>query len=174
MQVTTVAQITQLKDQILGQLLKKGLTSSEAEDVFQSSMVKAIESFDSIKNPEKLENWFRVVVKNKVQDVFRARAKDKKTEKELLTEAKIHEAEQPEKLLCQCVKGLVSQLKEDQRKPLEEIFFEEKSTKQVAKDLGVTENVLKVRVHRAKKKLREELEKNCGLKSVQDAEDCEC
>ena len=79
-----------------------------------------------------------------------------------------------ERLLCQCFKRLLPALPESYRDLLKQIDLEGREVSEVAARLGVTRNNLTVRLHRARRHLRELLAQNCRACSKHGCLDCTC
>jgi len=70
----------------------------------------------------------------------------------------------------ECVRGFIEELPEDYRIVLILDQFEELRNGEIAEILGVTLDTVKIRLHRAREKLREELRTNCESYWVEDNE----
>jgi RNA polymerase sigma factor (sigma-70 family) len=166
--------LQELRNQVLIQLRRKGLSASESEEVFQNAALKAIESIDTVRNADKIENWFRVVLRNELNDHFRSRQKEQRLRDEALLQAEIPQTDEAESAFCACGIQLLGSLGPDYRSALEAVVLEELSIREAAAKLGVSENLVKVRIHRAKAAMKVELEKSCGMKTLADGADCDC
>ena len=79
-----------------------------------------------------------------------------------------------ERILCQCFRRLLPLVPEQYREVLEEIDLKRKKPGEVAAKLGLTRNNLTVRLHRARKHLRDALSQNCRACSTHGCLDCTC
>jgi RNA polymerase sigma-70 factor (ECF subfamily) len=145
-----------------------------AEDVVQESLVKALAAQRQPKHEEETTAWFYRILRRSIIDVYRrqgARTRALKRFKEELPETP---SEQDERVLCQCFKRLLPMVPEPYRELLQQIDLEGKESGEVASQLGLTKNNLTVRLHRARKHLREALTQNCRACSTHGCLDCTC
>lgn len=145
-----------------------------AEDVVQDSLVKALAADRKPTGEEDTVAWFYRILRRSIIDLYRrhdarSRALDR-FEKELPESP----SEADERLLCQCFKRLLPSVPEHYRDLLQQIDLGGKDPAEVAAALGVTKNNLTVRLHRARKHLREMLSKNCRACSKHGCLDCTC
>jgi RNA polymerase sigma-70 factor (ECF subfamily) len=161
-------EIINSREKILAQLQKKGLSRIDAEEVFHSALLQCIESLEQLKSPEKFNSWFRTILRNKTVDYYRER------KFELLDDATDNIAQETQELFCRCTYKLLELLKDEYRSTLSERLINHRSVKETAKELDISEGLVKVRTHRAKEEMRVLLKQCCGLESARDAIDCEC
>lgn len=145
-----------------------------AEDVVQESLVKALAADRKPAGEEDTVAWFYRILRRSIIDLYRrndarSRALDR-------FGVELPEAPTPadERLLCLCFKRLLPSLPEQYRDLLQQIDLEGKDPTEVAAALGVTKNNFTVRLHRARKHLRDALSKNCGACSKHGCLDCTC
>lgn len=145
-----------------------------AEDVVQESLVKALAADRKPVGEEDIVAWFYRILRRSIIDLYRrsdarSRALDR-FEEEFSETPSADE----ERLLCQCFKRLLPGMPEQYRELLQKIDLEGRDLAEVAAALGVTGNNLTVRLHRARKHLRELLAKNCRACSTHGCLDCTC
>jgi len=92
-----------------------------------------------------------------------------------IVEAKISEGQKPpiEKGIIRdemndCIRGYIEKLPDDYRAALVLSEYEGIKNSEIAEILGVTLGTVKIRLHRAKAKLKEELEANCELYWIEE------
>lgn len=145
-----------------------------AEDVVQESLVKALASARQPVGEQDTVAWFYRILRRTIIDLYRrndARARAlEKVQREL---PEIPSA-QDERLLCQCFKRLLPAVPEQYRELLQRVDLDGKDVAAVAAELGVSRNNLTVRLHRARKHLREQLARNCRACSKHGCLDCTC
>ena len=152
-------------------------TDADAEDIVQEAFIKAYNSLDQLKDPSQFEAWIKQITRNKAIDMLR-----KKTalpfssvgEEEYVPDEDIadtdaanipedaYEAKEREEML----HSLLEDLPAEQRIAVEMVYFEGKTYREAAAELGVNENTMKSRVFGAKKQITRkvtELEKK-GVK----------
>jgi len=149
----------------------------EAEDVFQDFCIKVIKARRSLEDNEKIDAWLGRILRNTLIDHYRRRAVRQKAETAFAVEAKVqeHESEEtPDHAPCKCIIGALHNLKPEQSKLLRLADLEEEPRNQIASALGLTINNLNVRLFRARRALKEELESTCSVCSESNFLDCEC
>jgi RNA polymerase sigma-70 factor (ECF subfamily) len=76
--------------------------------------------------------------------------------------------------ICQCVSGLLATLKPEYRDALRIVDLEDGALSDLAKQSGITAENAAVRVHRARKALRLQVEQACGTCAEHGCFDCRC
>lgn len=162
---------------------KEGLPKDAVIDVMQEVYLAVYEGLDSLRDIHAALGWMKKIAFHKSMDYFRRQEKDK-----LLLEEEIDENANvdipdmislPEEImekqeLQQIVQGLIGELEEEQQWLLKAYYFEECRVKEIAGQLGISENTVKTKLARARGKLKElveRLEKQQGIRlhSVQAA-----
>lgn len=131
----------------------------EAEDLAQDTFLKAYKKFSTLKEPGKVRSWLMAIARNVVIDHYR-----KNKEKTIVFDETLHTS-YPEAVtvdhtdqigraelsrqLAQCIDQLV---KED-RAIVRLLYYEGFSYQEIGKLLGINQNTLKSRLHRARKAL---------------------
>jgi RNA polymerase sigma factor (sigma-70 family) len=145
-----------------------------AEDVVQESLVKALAAGRKPAKEEDTVAWFYRILRRSIIDLYRrrdARARGLERFQKELPEAPDAE---DERLLCQCFKRLLPSIPEQYRDLLQRVDLEGEDIAETAKKLNLTRNNLTVRLHRARKHLREELSRTCRTCSKHGCLDCNC
>lgn len=145
-----------------------------AEDVVQESLVKALAADRKPADAEETVVWFYRILRHTIIDLYRRndahrRALDR-FERELPETATAAE----ERLLCGCFKRLLPSVPSRYREVLQQIDLDGRPPAAVAAALGITQNNLTVRLHRARQHLREMLARNCRACSKHGCLDCTC
>lgn len=156
--------------------LKKHINDEEiAEDILQTSMRKAIENNNPISNEALVPFLFRIV-KNTLVDFYRSRASEEKKYIDLESELKgsTGTPTELEKVVCECLADLLPTLHDDYAKIIDLIDLKNETTSTVARKLGITENNLGVKLHRARSALKKSLERTCGACTKHGCLDCSC
>jgi RNA polymerase sigma-70 factor, ECF subfamily len=148
----------------------------EAEDLTQETFVKVNHALKDFRGESKLSTWLYRVATNTALDKLRspsfrqaqspdliemdeAPIDDRDTwtdEKTPLVEHQIYRKEMNE-----CVAGYIERLPENYRTVLVLSEMEELSNNEIAEILGVSLDTVKIRLHRSRAKLRQELESHC-------------
>jgi len=140
---------------------------SVADDLVQDTFIRIQENLDSVKDPSKVSSWIFRIAYNLCQDHFRSRKKSSSHEEihdglVNLQETPLHKkVEQGE--MSQCVQDKVNLLPESLRSVLIFADVMESSHQEIANILGLSVENVKVRVHRARKKLKKILEEKCAF-----------
>jgi RNA polymerase sigma factor (sigma-70 family) len=145
-----------------------------AEDVVQDSLIKALAADRHPQTDEETTTWFYRILRRSIIDVYRKQgARSRALERFQKEFPETPDAEE-ERELCQCLRRLMSLVPAQYRTLLEEVDLQGKEPDEVAARLGVTRNNLTVRLHRARKYLRNALTQNCRACSTHGCLDCTC
>lgn len=145
-----------------------------AEDVVQESLLKALQAEHHPTETEDVVAWFYRILRRSIIDLYRrndARARALEKFQAELPEIADEEAKRE---ICGCLRGLLAELPPQYKEVLERIDLAGSSVKIVAPTLGETANNLTVRLHRARKQLRERVEACCHVQSATGCLDCAC
>ncbi len=144
-----------------------------AADAVQESLLKAIKSEPDLEDRENLLAWFYRILRNVLTDLHRRKAA---SERAMATYAADFEAgsEEIESAACQCLHSLLPAMEPAYADLIRRHDLGDESQSEIAKELGITPNNLKVRIHRARKQLRELLEKTCTICASHGCLDCDC
>jgi RNA polymerase sigma-70 factor (ECF subfamily) len=155
---------------------KKVSDSELAEDVLQESLLKALRSAPHLREEDKLMPWFFRILNNAITDTYRRRHVEGKY-REAFEELNIQNEEpesDDEAILCACFRELIPTLKPEYAELIENLELTNGDPEQVAAQLGINRNNLKVRRHRARQALRERLEETCRICATHGCLDCNC
>ena len=121
-----------------------------------------------------MEGWFHRILKNKAVDHHRTRKREgiRNSKWSLQTSRVVVPEFQPN--LCQCVHDVIPTLKPEYAEVIRDVEMSDEKMRDVADRIGISYSNLKVRVHRARRKLREGLEKTCAKCAEQGCIDCTC
>jgi RNA polymerase sigma-70 factor (ECF subfamily) len=145
-----------------------------ADDIIQETFLKVQQNIESLRDPSRLSSWIFRIAHNLCQDHFRRLKKSRKEERidqeetENLNEALIQKGlgiqkELEQRQMGECVQNQINLLPESLRTVL--VFFDimEFSHQESADILGITVKNVKVRFHRARKRLKAILEEKCAF-----------
>lgn len=157
---------------------------SEAEDLTQETFVKVHQSLGGFRGESQLSTWIYRIATNTALDKLRHPSFQRMEQVPIsdeIVEAKISdgigfpEGRKPpvEKELIRdemndCIRGYIEKLPEDYRTVLVLSEWEGLRNNQIADILGITLDTVKIRLHRAKAKLKEELEAHCEFYWVEE------
>jgi RNA polymerase sigma-70 factor (ECF subfamily) len=142
----------------------------DAEEVAQDSFIKAFKSIDGFKHESKFSTWlYRITFNNAVS----------KTRNKKIFKNEINESEADSINLSSVSEGLENLKKSDRKSVLKNAmeklnekeqllitlyYFEENSITEVSDITGLETNYIKVKVHRARKKLYHSISEVMGIK----------
>jgi RNA polymerase sigma factor (sigma-70 family) len=145
-----------------------------AEDVVQESLIKALSAERQPEGEEATTAWFYRILRRSIIDVYRKQGARSRALERFEQEIPETPDEKDERVLCQCFRRLMPLVPEQYRELLEEVDLKGHDPDEVAEKLGVTRNNLTVRLHRARKHLRNALSQNCRACSSHGCLDCTC
>lgn len=146
-----------------------------AEDILQSSLLKAVESLPQLRDDQRLLPWFYSILRNNIVDAYRRTAREgRRAELDQATELPDEMDAQASHIICACFEALIPSLKPEYRDILQTLDLEQRPTDEAAQQFGLTATNLKVRRHRARQALRLRLEETCRVCAEHHCLDCTC
>jgi len=139
-----------------------------ADDLTQETFFKAQKELGTLRDPSKLSSWLFRIAYNLCQEYFR-RPKMSHTEEEGMQDrtechvvVPIHK-ELQQRQMGECVQDKMGLLSDSHRTILVLSDVMEYSYQEIADILGITVENVKVRIHRARKRLKAILQKKCSF-----------
>jgi len=170
-----VAQLVGGHREFLAFLERRVESRAAAEDILQSAFARGLERGAGVQD-EKVVAWFYRVLRNSVIDHYRHRSTSARAMEAWGRE--FTEIQEPDAALrqeiCQCVSGLLATLKPEYRDALRVVDLEDGKLSDLAQQSGITAENAAVRVHRARKALRRQVEQACGTCAEHGCFDCHC
>jgi RNA polymerase sigma-70 factor (ECF subfamily) len=148
-----------------------------AEDILQDAFVRGLGRAGQLRDEQSVIAWFYQSLRNALVDHWRRSASERRIfEGGDATEVADELASDPELMqtVCDCVTALVDTLKPEYAEALRRVDLEGASVKDFAAEQGVTPNNASVRVFRARKALRRQVERSCGTCAEHGCLDCRC
>jgi RNA polymerase sigma-70 factor (ECF subfamily) len=147
-----------------------------AEDILQSAYVRALEHEAELRASESSIAWFYRMLRNAVIDFYRRREVEDRVlgewAKELETETApndlTHDA------VCRCVAKVLPMLHPNYSAILQQVDLDENSLASFASRNNITTANAAVRVHRARKALKQRLIETCGACAIHECLHCNC
>ena len=137
-----------------------------ADDLIQETFIKVQKNLNQLREASKLSSWiFRIAI-NLCKDHFRKMSQSLKSEhvltekKEILTEP-IFQKEFEQHQMGRCVQDKIRLLSKSHQTVLALFDLMDFSHQEIAEILDISVENVKVRLHRARKKLKTILEENC-------------
>jgi RNA polymerase sigma-70 factor (ECF subfamily) len=159
----------------------------EAEDLTQETFVKVHGALEKFRGESQLSTWIYRIATNTAMDKLRSLSFQKIAPFSLSVDsfgadqavwnerAILVKEDKPtvEKQLIReemndCIRGYIEKLPETYRAVLVLSEYEGLKNNQIAEILGVTLDTVKIRLHRARAKLKEELEANCEIHWIEE------
>jgi RNA polymerase sigma-70 factor (ECF subfamily) len=144
-----------------------------ADDLIQETFLRIQEKLNTLRDPSKISSWIFSIAHHLCQDHFRQLKKAQKKESideekiENLGDALVQEAfiqkELEQHEMGQCVQNQIDLLPHSLRTVLVLFDIMEFNHQEIADTLGITIQNVKVRLHRARRKLKAVLEERCAF-----------
>jgi RNA polymerase sigma-70 factor (ECF subfamily) len=168
----TIETLADFRERFLAYVRQRVADPELAEDVVQTSLLKAAESLGSLRSQDSLMPWFYAILRNAITDAYRTRARG--LEVAMANDFDAEEEEEVHAALCECLAMLVPTLRTEYATLIEGLDLRGEPSDGMAERLGVTSNNLKVRHHRARRALRRRLEETCRVCAEHHCLDCTC
>ena len=145
-----------------------------ADDLIQETFLKIQNNLKNLKDPSKLSSWIFRIAYNLCQDHFRQSKRSRNEEsidqeemkdfkEALIQKGPDIQKELEQRQMGECVQDQINLLPESMRTVLLLFDIMEFSHQEIADILGSTVKNVKVRLHRARKKLKPILEEKCAF-----------
>ena len=145
-----------------------------AEDLFQDSLLKALRKSSDLQDADRLLPWFYRILNNAIVDYYRHRGVVEKHQAQLALDRLPETGTDEWQQLCECFRDILPTLKPEYSQLIEQLELADGDPEQVAAQLHISRNNLKVRRHRAREALRERLEETCRMCAEHACLDCTC
>lgn len=155
--------------------LTRFVGKNEAEDLTQEVFIKVDQGLKNFRGESQLSTWIYRIATNVAIDKLRTRSFQQLSqeksldgigiENEILTEEKPLSIKQEfiKKEMNKCIRNFIEKLPENYQAIFVLKKLEELKNDEIAKILGLSINVIKIRLHRAKVMLKKELETHCSF-----------
>lgn len=146
-------------------VLKKVWHENDADEITVNVFSKVLNKLDLYDPHFQFKTWVLTIAQNTIIDFWRKKNRDNEDASDELHEVKNQYAKSPEELLIseedqKEIQNIVSSMDSHYQKIIQLRFFEEKSIKEIAEELGLSVANTKVRIMRAKKVLAQLLKDN--------------
>lgn len=151
--------VERYQDFIFTVVLRMLKIREEAEEVAQDAFIKAFESLSSFRGESKFSSWLYSIAYRKALDRLRKNKKYVATELiEEITEGNLESIENALGYLedqerKQIIQECIAQLPEEEAAIITFYYFEDQSVKEVAVITGLSEDNIKIKLYRSRKKL---------------------
>jgi RNA polymerase sigma-70 factor (ECF subfamily) len=157
------------RGELLESVRRRARAGVDAEEVLQRAIERALARSDQVRDPARAAAWVGRVVRNVLLDELR-----KKRDVVLPVDELDLAAVEEDVVDCWCVLVQAEQLKPEYALILKRVVVDGLAVTDVAAELGVTPGNAMVRLHRARKALRDRLKEHCGTTSARSCSECGC
>lgn len=151
----------------------------EAEDLTQEVFVKVAQALTTFRGESQVSTWIYRIATNAALDRLRTSSFQQMTKRKLLDDSREGEVEDKDvwtgerppsaeqqliqKEMNNCIRDFIENLPENYRSVVVLSELEQLKNDEIAEVLGVTLDTVKIRLHRARAKLKKELEIHCSF-----------
>ena len=135
-----------------------------AEEVLQEFYLRALSKSSAIKKRESILQWLYRVLRSTLADFYRAKATRRDVEKEyshVQSAVVLDHFGKDSEAMCACLYQILPALKPEYAEVLQRVDLRSESRRKVAGDLGITLNLVRVRLHRGRQALKRALLASC-------------
>jgi RNA polymerase sigma-70 factor (ECF subfamily) len=171
-----LANLLENRSRFLSFLSRRVGNSEVAEEILQKAFVRSYQKSQDLRDDERVTGWFYRILRNAVVDHYRKRATERRAIEGFAREPFVSTDEDSSlhQAACECVHDLVKALKPEYSEILQRLDLDEGDLVEVSKQLGITANNAGVRLHRARKALRQRLVDFCGACTEHGCLNCTC
>lgn len=152
--------------------------ATDADDLLQESLVRALELGGGLRGRERIVPWFYRILRNGVVDHFRHRGADRRKIEGLKNELDAlggsNDQSELDRVVCSCFERLLPSLKPRYAEIIRRNDLRGEGHADVAHDLKLSIGAFDVALHRARAALRQRLEIFCGACSRGHCLACTC
>ncbi|OPY62154.1 MAG: RNA polymerase sigma factor SigM [Pelotomaculum sp. PtaU1.Bin065] len=129
-----------------------------AEEATQETIFKAINNFDKLKEPDKLESWLKTVAKNTVFDILRKMIKEKTYDINDFEDTQINPFFIVEnKEIIEELRQIIRNLEEPYHAIIVLYYCEDMKIKEISSILNISEGTIKSILYRSRDKIKREM-----------------
>ena len=144
----------------------------DADDIVQLAALRAVERAESLDDPDRVVAWLYRIHRNLIIDAARMQVSERK---HVDTGAEVPELvgmtdDDP----CRCSVAQAQRLRPNYAAILSLVDSDGLRLSEAAKRLDVSTNNAAVRLHRARKALKQAMLEHCGVSEPKDCADCRC
>lgn len=159
-------------------LMRRVGDKATAEDVLQSFCIRVMQSQSQLRDEASALGWLYTVLKSVLMDHFRketvrSRGDARYSQERLILDGD-RDGQDDVGSICKCLHGLLPELRPEYAEILRRVDFLEEPRKKVADDMGVSQQNLRVRLHRARGAIGVALKQHCGACCETEFRDCFC
>jgi len=160
--------------------LARFVNETDAEDLMQEVFFKVSDSIDKFRGEASIKTWIYRIATNVAKDYLKSKSHKIISKQTSISESELEECDvlfEPNKSVddeidakerAKCIKEFIDRLPINYSGILFLSELENLSNKEVAKIMDLSTGTVKVRLHRAKARLKKELEKGCAISTSCD------
>lgn len=164
--------LAERREPFLAFVRKRVRSGADAEDLLQTALLRSTEKIGTLKQGERLDAWFYRILRNTIADHHADWARREARIELIARDAS--ELPPDEAAVCACSLGVLDGLSTEYAEILRAIDIEDASIDEAAARFSITPNNTKVRLHRARKAMRDALGALCGTNSIKACLSCDC
>jgi RNA polymerase sigma-70 factor (ECF subfamily) len=145
---------------------------ADAEDIVHRAMLRAAERADQIVDATRSRAWFYRILRRAIADYHRSRASAAR--REVPEHEPVADDERPRPPACRCAVQLLGEIRPAYGEVVRRVDFEGEDPAALAAAFGISPGNLYVRLHRARRALRERVQGHCGVTSIEPCLECMC
>ncbi len=166
--------LLQHREEFLAFVRKRVADPHLAADLLQDSLLKALKNGEQIRDSESLVAWFYRILRHALIDLYRRQGARKRAFQSLQAELDHPPTTEDTRSICACLQALLPTLTPAYSELIRAVDLDQESVDATAKRLGITPNNVNVRLHRARRQLRDRLVESCRLCATHGCLDCDC
>ncbi len=158
-------------------LVRRVGDADTAEDVLQQFYLRAVSRGSELRRSESAVAWLYRLLRTTLVDHYRSESSRRRREADYARmEIPSNEGRDAElqSTVCACLEALLPTLKPEYAEILRRVDLQETPPREVARDLGLTPNNVRVRLHRARQAMKESLLLSCRTCAEHGCLDCDC
>ncbi|HAV64709.1 MAG TPA: RNA polymerase subunit sigma-70 [Verrucomicrobiales bacterium] len=145
-----------------------------AADAVQESLLKALQRGGQLRDDERARAWFYRILRNTIIDLQRRSQIRDRAADQLAVEFSVAADQEADRAVCRCLNHLLPSLKPDYADLIRRIDLQGELPEDLSVELSVSRSALTVRLHRARRQLKERLEATCRVCAKHGCLDCHC
>lgn len=158
-------------------LLRRLGDPHDAADVLQDFFVRVLSRFGDLRDEDRLMGWMASVLRSTIADHYRSKVGQLRFESACEADPTVASGvtdEDIDLVICACLYKLLPTLKDEYAAIVWRADLTGEPRSAIAADMGLDENAFRVKLHRARKALRERLEQTCETCLGHGFFECEC
>jgi RNA polymerase sigma-70 factor (ECF subfamily) len=150
--------------------------ATDAEDMLQELCLKLLSRKYELRDPAKTTGWLKVALRNIAVDLHRRRLAERKAEDAFgeISVANADEIERPGFSICNCLDSALDKIEPRHADIITRVDVRQEPRAEIAVSAGITDGNVRIRLLRARKALRRQIERECRSCPAFDGGSCHC